>query len=235
MTLLEVEDVHVRYGLAEALFGVSFGLAAGDCLAILGPNGAGKSSLARAISGTVTPSAGRITFDGETISGARPHRIKKLGIAYVPEGRGIFRTLSVTDNLKMFLHDGNSRRRCDQLVQDAFDMFPRLAGLAGQRAGQLSGGEQQMLALARVLVDPPRLLIADEPSLGLAPQLIDMVFDVLRKLRDAGTTIVLIEQYVHRALEYASECLVLERGTVKWAGPSADAITRAGDLYLSVK
>jgi branched-chain amino acid transport system ATP-binding protein len=235
MTLLEVDGVHVRYGLAEALFGVSFDLAEGDCLAILGPNGAGKSSLAKAISGTVTPSAGRITFDGITISVARPHRIKKLGIAYVPEGRGIFRTLSVTDNLKMFLRDGNSRRRCDQLVEDALELFPRLDGLRGQRAGLLSGGEQQMLALARVLVDPPRLLIADEPSLGLAPQLINMVFDVLTKLRDTGTTVVLIEQYVHRALEYASRCVVLERGKVKWAGTSADAQTRAQDLYLSVK
>ncbi|HUC37718.1 MAG TPA: ATP-binding cassette domain-containing protein [Acidimicrobiales bacterium] len=230
--LLRVRDLCVRYGGASALSGVSFELAAGETLAVLGANGAGKSSLARALSGLVRPAGGTIELDGEDVCRWPVHRIRRAGVIHLPEGRGVFRTLSVTDNLKMAaaaLPAGQARR---QAVELAFGIFPALGRLRRQPAGLLSGGEQQMLSLARALATSPTLLVADEMSLGLAPILVDLVFDGLVRAREAGVTVVMVEQYVHRALSFADRCLVLQRGEIAWAGRAAVAKDEVLRHYL---
>jgi ABC-type branched-subunit amino acid transport system ATPase component len=221
--LLTVKDLSVRYGEATALSGVSFSLKAGQVLAVLGANGAGKSSLARAVSGLVPPAGGSITFDGRNIQSRSCYKIRRAGMVHLPEGRGVFRGLSVTDNLRMAAGTQGGRRARRESVDLALEIFPALAARRHQRAGLLSGGEQQMLSLARALATSPKLIIADEMSLGLAPKMVDLVFDGLARARDAGVTVIMIEQYVHRALGFADECLVLQRGSVAWQGPAGSA------------
>ena len=220
---LEVNKLSVRYGEATALHQVSFSLAAGRALALLGPNGAGKSTVARAISGLVPSCSGSILLDGADITDWPAHRIRRAGLVQLPEGRGIFRGLTVLDNLRMGASGLEGRRRRQEAVEAAFEMFPLLASRRNLPASSLSGGEQQMLSLARALAIAPDVLIADEPSLGLAPLMVDMVFDALAVARQAGVTIVMIEQYVHRALDFADDCLVLQHGTVAWSGPADKA------------
>jgi ABC-type branched-subunit amino acid transport system ATPase component len=230
--LLRVADLEVAYGEARALFGVSFDVRAGSVTTVLGANGAGKSSLASAISGVVKPNAGRVVFAGEDITGWSAHRICKLGLAYVPESRNIFPHLSVRDNLWAqirFTVSGSARR---EALDRAFELFPVLAERRRQQAGTLSGGEQQMLSLARVLAAPPKLLIADEMSLGLAPLLVDLVFESLAKARDEGVTVLLIEQFVERALGFADEAVILRHGLVGWRGHARDAGTELLAEYL---
>jgi branched-chain amino acid transport system ATP-binding protein len=221
--LLAVEGLEIKYGEARALFGVSFTLGRGRTLAVLGANGAGKSSLAAAIGGTVVPSAGRIVVDGADVTDWPVHRVSRAGVAYVPEGRGIFPHLSVLDNLRAMLRYAVPPSERGAALERAVATFPVLGQRKRQAAGTLSGGEQQMLALARVLAAPPRLLVADEMSLGLAPLMVDVVFEGLRQAHADGVTILLIEQYVDRALDFADEALVMQRGRVAWSGPAADA------------
>ena len=221
--LLEVTDVEVAYGEARALFGVSLSVPRGSVTAILGANGAGKSSLASAIAGVVHPRAGRVVFDGHDITGRSSHSIAKLGLAYVPESRNLFPHLSVKDNLWAQLRFSLPRSQRKDAFDKAIDMFPVLADRRTQAAGTLSGGEQQMLALARVLAASPTLLIADEMSLGLAPRIVDLVFESLARARDDGVTVLLIEQFVERALGFADQAVVLRHGLVGWHGPAADA------------
>jgi branched-chain amino acid transport system ATP-binding protein len=220
---LVVEDLWVRYGDATALCGVSFRVGAGRTVAILGANGAGKSSLARAVSGLVRPSRGRICLDGEDTRGWRPHRVRRAGLVYLPETRGIFRTLTVTDNLRMAARPLADRRERRAAVERSFEMFPALAERRRLPARLLSGGEQQMLSLARALATFPKILVVDELSLGLAPTVVDLVFDGLARAREAGVTLVMIEQYVHRALAFADDALVLQRGELCWSGSASDA------------
>jgi len=222
-TLLAVEDLDVAYGQARALTGVSFELGAGDALAVLGANGAGKSSLAAAVGGVVRPAAGRIRIGGEDVTRLGAHRVSRLGVAYIPEGRGIFPHLTVIDNLRMMLRHAVPRGERDAAVERAVDVFPVLGQRRRQRAGTLSGGEQQMLALARVMAAPPRLLVADELSLGLAPLMIDLVFDTLTRAREAGVSMLLIEQYADRALAFADRAVILRRGEVIWEGGTSEA------------
>ena len=196
--LLEVSDVQVAYGEARALFGVSLSVPRGSVTAILGANGAGKSSLASAIAGVVHPRAGRVVFDGTDITGKPSHTIAKMGLAYVPESRNLFPHLSVKDNLWAQLRFSLPRAQRKDAYDKAMDMFPVLGERRTQAAGTLSGGEQQMLALARVLAASPKLLIADEMSLGLAPRIVDLVFESLARARDDGVTLLLIEQFVRR-------------------------------------
>jgi branched-chain amino acid transport system ATP-binding protein len=221
--LLEVRDLEVAYGEARALFGVSLTLARGATLAVLGRNGAGKSSLAAAIGGAVPPSAGSIFVDGRDVTKWRAHRMGRLGIAYVPEERAIFPHLSVIDNLRVRLRRAVPRSQRAAALARALETFPVLAERRRQAAGTLSGGEQQMLSLARVLAAPPRLLIADEMSLGLAPLLVDLVFEALERARADGVAILLIEQYIERALEFADRAVILRRGRVAWEGTAQDA------------
>jgi branched-chain amino acid transport system ATP-binding protein len=198
---------------------------------VLGPNGAGKSTLARTVSGLVPATSGRVHFAGDDITGWPAHRIRRAGLTHIPEGRGIFPGLSVIDNLRVAVRQvGKSER--GSAMQRAFDLFPILAERQQQRAASLSGGEQQMLSLARALALTPRLIIADEMSLGLAPKMVDLVFESLASARREGVTIVLTEQFVHRALGFADHCLILHKGTVVWAGPSADAREDILDRYL---
>jgi branched-chain amino acid transport system ATP-binding protein len=229
--MLEVQDVDVRYGTSQALFGVSLTVQPGTVLAVLGTNGAGKSTLARAVSGLVSPCGGRVRFEGRDITGLSAHRIRKLGLTYIPEGRGIFPGLSVIDNLRMAVAQ---ERRADRpgAIDRAIARFPVLGNRRSQRAGSLSGGEQQMLALARALAVSPKLVIADEMSLGLAPLVAESVFEGLEEARRSGITIVLSEQFVHRALAMADTCVILTRGRVGWSGPASDAGQEVIDRYL---
>jgi branched-chain amino acid transport system ATP-binding protein len=215
---LTVEDLCVHYGQAMAVSKTSFTIQRGHALAILGPNGAGKSSLARAISGLVPASSGTVTLNGRDITADAPHRVRQAGVIHLPEGRGVFRRLTVTENLRMATVGLGGRQARHDAIEQAFEFFPSLAARRKYLARNLSGGEQQMLSLARALVTSPTLLIADELSLGLAPLLVDAVFEGLARSREAGVTLLIIEQYVHRALQFADECLVLQRGAVAWQG-----------------
>jgi branched-chain amino acid transport system ATP-binding protein len=231
-TLLAVEDLDVRYGDAKALFGVSFTVPRGSVTAVLGANGAGKSTLARAISGVLRPAGGTVTFAGTNTTRWSAHRLARAGVAHVPEGRGIFPGLSVHDNLRMGVRHAVPRAKRRAAVDRAYDVFPRLAERRKQLAGTLSGGEQQMLSLARVLAEPPTLLVADEMSLGLAPSLVAMVFDSLAQAKAEGVTVLLIEQFVDRALALADQAIVLRRGELVWSGASSEAREQAAAQYL---
>jgi branched-chain amino acid transport system ATP-binding protein len=215
---LGVEDLCVRYGHAVAISGVSFSIRRGQVLAVLGPNGAGKSSLARAVTGLVPASAGRVRLCGKDITSDPPYRIRRAGVVHLPEGRGVFRRLTVIENLRMATAALEGRDNRSDAIELAFELFPNLATRRRQLAANLSGGEQQMLSMARALAVSPVLIIADELSLGLAPILVDSVFEGLDRARQAGVTVLMIEQYVHRALEFADRCLVLQRGEVVWQG-----------------
>jgi branched-chain amino acid transport system ATP-binding protein len=230
--LLAVRDLEVSYGEARALFGVSLSIPPGGALAVLGRNGAGKSSLAAAVGGAVPPSAGTIHFDGRDVTKWRAHRMGRLGIAYVPEERAIFPHLSVLDNLRIRLRRAVPRSERDAALDRALELFPVLAERRRQGAGTLSGGEQQMLSLARVLAAPPRLLVADEMSLGLAPKMVDLVFESLERARREGVAVLLVEQFVERALEFADRAVILRRGRVAWEGAAADARSELVTEYL---
>ena len=230
--LLRVENLDVSYALARALFGVSFTARRRQLVAILGPNGAGKSTLARAVSGLVPSTAGRIVLDGDDITRWPPHRIRQRGLVHIPEGRGIFPGLSVAENLRMAVRGVGTNMERRAGIESAFELFPALERRRSQRAGSLSGGEQQMLALARALAVPPKVIVADEMSLGLAPIVVDEVFQRIEQAKRAGVTIVLIEQFVHRALALADTCVILSQGHVAWSGPAAEAKEEALDRYL---
>jgi branched-chain amino acid transport system ATP-binding protein len=229
--LLSVQALTVRYGPALALQDVSLELNTGDIVAVLGSNGAGKSTLARTVSGLVPAAGGTITFEGKDITRRPAHRVRRDGLVYLPEGRGIFPALTVTENIQMaadLLPRSQRRRAC----AEAIELFPNLAARRGTRAGLLSGGEQQMLSLSRGLITRPKLIIADEMSLGLAPKLVDMVFDALGRLKNAGVTMIIIEQFVHRALGFADHCVLLSRGQVAWQGAPGSADREVLARYL---
>ncbi|MGW2522647.1 ABC transporter ATP-binding protein [Streptomyces sp. NPDC001617] len=224
--LLAVRDLTVHYGTAQALRDVTFEVSPNSALAVLGPNGAGKSTLARALSGLVQPGAGTFVLDGRDLTGQSPDAIRRAGLVHLPEGRGVFPTLTVMENLRMAT--ARDRRGRSAALDRAFEIFPVLRERQRQAAGTLSGGEQQMLSLARALMVHPRLVIADELSLGLAPKMVDVVFESLRRARAAGVAVVMIEQFASRALDFADHCLLLRRGRIAWAG-EAD---RAGPELL---
>jgi branched-chain amino acid transport system ATP-binding protein len=220
MALLEVSDLHVHYGGIHALKGVSFSVEEGQVVTLIGANGAGKSTTLRAISGLVKPSAGTVKFAGEVISGVPAHTIVGRGLVHAPEGRGIFANMTVEENLDI----GAFLRRDTQLVardrEHALSLFPRLKERLSQSAGTLSGGEQQMLSIARALMSRPKLLLLDEPSLGLAPQVVALIFKIVRTIAAEGTTILLVEQNAHMALGVASRAYVLEVGQIVLEGPA---------------
>jgi branched-chain amino acid transport system ATP-binding protein len=230
--LLRAENLDVRYGASRALFDVSIDIRAGTILALLGPNGAGKSTFARALSGLIPLTSGRVEFAGDDISKLPAHRRRLVGLTYIPEGRGIFPGLSVLDNLRMAVRQAGGRTRREEAIDRAIELFPILGQRRMQRAGSLSGGEQQMLSLARALAVEPKLMIADEMSLGLAPIVVDTVFENVERVRAAGISVLLIEQFIHRALAMADDCVILSRGRVGWSGPAADAGTEVLDRYL---
>jgi branched-chain amino acid transport system ATP-binding protein len=231
-SLLTVEGISVRYASVQALFNVSLDVPQGSVVAVLGANGAGKSTLARTVSGLVPAFAGKVTFGGEDITKWHPHKIRRAGLVHIPEGRGIFPGLSVQENIRMAVRRVGSTDQRRSAAAHAYELFPALSNRRTQRAGTLSGGEQQMLALARALAVPPRLIIADEMSLGLAPLIVDFVFENIERASQTGVTIVLIEQFIHRALALASECVILRQGGVAWTGPADQARQEVLDRYL---
>jgi branched-chain amino acid transport system ATP-binding protein len=218
-TLLELRDVSVSYSGLRALSGVSLVVPEGCVVALLGPNGAGKTTTLRAISGLLRPDGGSITFDGRRIDRDKPFRIARAGVLHVPEGRGIFRSITVRANLEMA---GYALERGTDVVTEAATVFPALGQRIDQLAGTLSGGEQQMLALARAMLARPRLLMLDEISMGLAPLVVAQLFDAVRKLAEGGTTVLMVEQYVHAALELSDYVYVLDKGRVVDLGEPAD-------------
>jgi branched-chain amino acid transport system ATP-binding protein len=229
--LLKIREIDVLYGRSQALFGVSIDVAPGTVVAVLGVNGSGKSTMARAAAGLVSPASGRVTFEGRDITGLPAYRIRRLGLTYIPEGRGIFPGLSVIENLRMAVAQEHRRER-DAAIDRAVDQFPVLGERRWQPAGSLSGGEQQMLALARALAVSPKLIIADEMSLGLAPRITESVFQSLEEARRSGVTIIVIEQFIHRALSMADSCVILTRGRVGWSGAASEAGPEVIDQYL---
>jgi branched-chain amino acid transport system ATP-binding protein len=218
--LLSIQDLQVAYGNILALQGISLEVREGEIVTLIGANGAGKSTLLRAISGVVPIRSGKINFGGADLGTVPAHRIVELGVAHVPEGRGIFANLTVLENLTLATWSRKDRQNLRQEYQHVFDLFPRLAERQAQLAGTLSGGEQQMLAVGRALMTRGRLLLLDEPSMGLAPVLVREIFQTLREINSAGTTILLVEQNARQALKLAHRGYVLETGRLTVAGPA---------------
>ncbi|MCW3008244.1 MAG: transporter related [Solirubrobacterales bacterium] len=219
--LLEIDDLVVRYGPIVAVREVSVNVDRGEIVALLGANGAGKSTILNAVAGLVPAAAGRLVFEGEEIQRLPAEKIVRRGLALVPEGRRVFPKLSVIDNLRLGGVAQRDRSSLDAVRQQVLDLFPVLRERSGQAAGTLSGGQQQMLAIGRALMSSPSLLLLDEPSLGLAPIIVDEIFQLIVGLREQGTTIVLVEQNVHRALEISDRAYVIANGVVDREGPSA--------------
>jgi branched-chain amino acid transport system ATP-binding protein len=220
--VLELRDVEVRYGAIRALQSVSLTVAQGELVALIGSNGAGKTTTLRAISGLLRPSAGTITFEGTDLTRASTDRIVRLGISHCPEGRRIFGGLTVAENLRLGAVSRADRRGTQDDLEQVLALFPRLKERIGQAGGTLSGGEQQMLAIGRALMSRPRLLLLDEPSLGLAPLLVERIFETIAELKRQGRTILLVEQNVHHALDVADRAYVLETGRTTLEGPAAE-------------
>jgi branched-chain amino acid transport system ATP-binding protein len=216
--LLTVDDLRVRYGRVEALRGVSLEVRTGELVAVVGPNGAGKSTLLNTIAGRTRPHDGRIAFDGRSLVGMKPEKIVVTGLGLVPEGRHVFETLSVGENLTLGLMASGGRTTQSEVDELIGRRFPVLERFLDTPAGKLSGGEQQQLAIARTMAAKPRLLLLDEPSLGLAPLLVDQVFDLIQQLQAEGSTILLVEQNAHRAVQLADRSYVLRSGRIVLEG-----------------
>lgn len=236
MSLLEINNLSVSYGAIQALRGISLRVEPGEVVTLIGGNGAGKSTTLRTISGLLQPQQGTILFEGQPIHGRPPHHIVRLGVVQVPEGRGIFANLTVEENLQL---GAFARSDHDQVQQDrerALELFPRIRDRLKQQAGTLSGGEQQMLAIARALLARPKLLLLDEPSLGLAPQIVQTIFQVIREINQKGTTILLVEQNARMALQLAKRAYVLEVGMIQMQGDAAElaASDEVRKAYLGI-
>ena len=218
--MLKVEDMHVYYGAIHAVKGVSFEVGEGEIVALIGANGAGKSTILKTVSGLMHPRSGSITFMDQNIAHTDAYKLVKQGLAHVPEGRQIFLQMTVQENLEMgaFTQKEVSKEELDKV----FELFPRLLERRKQIAGTLSGGEQQMLAMSRALMSKPKLMMLDEPSMGLAPILVDQIFSIIKELHAAGTTILLVEQNASKALEIADRAYVLETGNITLSGTGAE-------------
>ncbi len=213
--MLELRGVRVGYGRIEVVHGVDLDVGRGEAVGIIGPNGAGKSSILRSICGLVQPSAGTVSFDGRALTGLAPEQIARLGLALVPEGRHIFKTLTVAENLRL---GARGESAAGEAMERTLARFPILRERADRPADRLSGGEQQQLAIARALLGEPKLLILDEPSLGLAPKMIDVIYELLDELRAEGVTMLLVEQNAARTIEFCDRCLVLGSGKIRAQG-----------------
>jgi branched-chain amino acid transport system ATP-binding protein len=232
--MLTLENISVNYGAINALKGVSMHVKEGEVITLIGANGAGKTTTLRTITGLLNPREGRVTFEGEGISSVPTHKLVARGIAMSPEGRGVFANLTVRENLQMGAYLKKNKREIAEDMENGFRLFPRLKERESQKAGTLSGGEQQMLAMARALMSRPRLLLLDEPSLGLAPLVVHTIFEAIEEIRGKGTTILLVEQNAHAALGHSDRAYVLETGRIVMEGPSKDlaADPRIKEAYL---
>ncbi len=233
MAMLAVNDIHVYYGSIHAVKGVSLEVNEGEIVTLIGANGAGKSTVLNTISGLLHPRGGSVTFMGQDLKGVPPHKLVARGMAQVPEGRRIFLQMTVEENLEMGAYT-QSKASIDGSIEDVYRRFPRLQERRKQIAGTLSGGEQQMLAMGRALMSHPRLLMLDEPSMGLAPILVEQIFDIIRELHAAGTTILLVEQNAQAALSVADRAYVLETGRISLSGTGAElmASDKVREAYL---
>ncbi len=234
--LLEVRDINVFYGDLQVIWGVSFNVRQGEIVCLIGANGAGKSTILKTISGLLRPTTGEILFEDERIDQLRPYKLIELGIVHVPEGRRLFTEMTVEENLDMGSLKGESRQRREQSKDMVFELFPRLRERRRQIAGTLSGGEQQMLAIGRGLMARPRLMMFDEPSLGLAPILVKEIFNVINRIRDEGTTVLIVEQNVKQTLSISDRAYVLENGRIVLEGTGQEMLGNAHvkTAYLGV-
>jgi branched-chain amino acid transport system ATP-binding protein len=232
--MLTIENISVSYGAIEALTDVSMHVERGEVVTLIGANGAGKTTTLRTITGLLEPTEGRIMFEGKQISGMPTHKLVAMGISMSPEGRGVFANLTVRENLQMGAYLKKNKREINEDMENAFRLFPRLKERESQKAGTLSGGEQQMLAMGRALMSRPRLLLLDEPSLGLAPLVVHTIFEAIEEIRGKGTTILLVEQNAHAALGHSDRAYVLETGNIVMEGPSKElaADPRIKEAYL---
>ncbi len=222
--ILEVKDLVVNYGAIRALKGISFNVESGEIISLIGSNGAGKTTTLHSISNLIKKNSGKVIFDGVDVTDLPPDQIVKRGLIHVPEGRRIFANLSVKDNLEMGAFTRNDRSKIKEDMEHVFELFPRMKERLKQLAGTLSGGEQQMLAMGRGLMADPKLLLLDEPSMGLAPILVDEIFEIIKKINDEGTTILLVEQNAFKAMSIADRVYILETGSVQSSGLSQDMI-----------
>ncbi|MER5884393.1 ABC transporter ATP-binding protein [Streptomyces sp. NPDC001941] len=222
--LLDVQDLRVAYGKIEAVKGISFTVEQGQVVTLIGTNGAGKTTTLRTLSGLLKPSAGRVTFDGKELGTVPAHKIVALGLAHSPEGRHIFPRLSITENLRLGAFLRKDKEGVEKDIQRAYDLFPILGERRKQAAGTLSGGEQQMLAMGRALMSQPKLLMLDEPSMGLSPIMMQKIMETIAALKAQGTTILLVEQNAQAALSLADKAYVMEVGEIKLEGTGADLL-----------
>ena len=222
--MLELKKVDAGYGGFQALFGIDLEVKAGEAVGVIGPNGAGKTTLMRVISGLIRPTRGTLTMEGTNVLTTAPHRIVSLGIAHVPENRRLFPRLSVEDNLKMGAFMPEARAKHDQRLAFVFELFPRMKERRHQMAGTMSGGEQQMCAIGRALMSDPKLLLLDEPSAGLAPVVVQQVFELVKRIRQSGLTVLIVEQNVQQVLKVVDRAYLLEAGTIRASGRAADML-----------
>ncbi len=222
--MLEVKDIQVYYGMIQAIKGVSFHVNEGEVIALIGANGAGKTTILHTVSGLLAPKSGTVMFEGKDITKIPGHKIVSMGMAHVPEGRRVFAQLSVLQNLKMGAYTRKDKAEIQQTLKTVFERFPRLEERQNQLAGTLSGGEQQMLAMGRALMSHPKIILMDEPSMGLSPIFVNEIFDIIQEVSKSGTTVLLVEQNAKKALSIADRAYVLETGNIVLEGKASDLL-----------
>ena len=224
MAMLEIKDLQVYYGMIQAIKGVSFEVNQGEVIALIGANGAGKTTILHTITGLLAPKAGSVLFEGKDITKIPAHKIVSMGMAHVPEGRRVFAELTVLQNLKMGAYTRKDKEEIEQTLRTVYDRFPRLEERKNQMAGTLSGGEQQMLAMGRALMSHPKIILMDEPSMGLSPIFVNEIFDIIEQVSKSGTTVLLVEQNAKKALSIADRAYVLETGNIVLDGKASDLL-----------
>lgn len=224
MAMLEVKDLEVYYGVIQAIKGVSFQVNQGEVIALIGANGAGKTTILHTITGLLSPKRGSVMFEGKEITKVPAHKIVSMGMAHVPEGRRVFAELSVYENLKMGAYTRKDKKEIEESLANVYKRFPRLEERKNQMAGTLSGGEQQMLAMGRALMSKPKIILMDEPSMGLSPIMVNEIFDIIRAVSESGTTVLLVEQNAKKALSIADRAYVLETGNIVLEGKAEDLL-----------
>ena len=224
MAMLEVKDLEVYYGVIQAIKGISFEVNKGEVIALIGANGAGKTTTLHTITGLISPKKGHVIFEGKDITKVPAHKIVSMGMAHVPEGRRVFAELSVYENLRMGAYTRKDKSEIEESLANVYKRFPRLEERKNQMAGTLSGGEQQMLAMGRALMSTPKIILMDEPSMGLSPILVNEIFDIIRAVSESGTTVLLVEQNAKKALAIADRAYVLETGKIVLEGNAKDLL-----------
>ena len=224
MAMLEVKDLQVYYGVIQALKGISFHVNQGEVIALIGANGAGKTTTLQTLTGILSPKSGSIVFEGKDLTRTPAHKIVEMGMAHVPEGRRVFADMSVYENLLLGAYTRKDKAEIAESLASVYKRFPRLEERKGQRAGTLPGGEQQMLAMGRALMSRPRIILMDEPSMGLSPIFVNEIFDIIREVSESGTTVLLVEQNAKKALSIADRAYVLETGSITMDGKAEDLL-----------